>query len=155
MERYLGVAPASGLPALGNPAPTKTRSSILVVVVPLIVILAAILVAAYVPFVPHSFSMAISYPGGDLSIGERTLTFPAESSVSGSWSTAPAAMVEFSIYSEGSFVYQETAISSSFSFTATQSTYHFLVTGGNGGPESAYVNGTYTVPLWWSAVSLR
>jgi len=140
--------PPPGVPPLDKPATSHRRRRLLVfgLIFALIAVAAVILAIIYVP-VSHSFSASIYVPSGRA--GNQNLTFPKGAPVSGTWDTSNGAAVAWcSILTQaGGIVYNTgSAVSGSFSFTATYSTYEFEC---GGGPTALTVDvsGTYSTPL--------
>ena len=118
-------------------------------------LVAGLLVAAGVILVvfwnaPLTFSLVLhssGWPHADV----QNLTFPKDYLVSGSWVTSEGTPAVFEIMTLGGFVvyYSDGRPSGSFSFTASFSTYDFVLGSVTLDYQSltTWVNGTYTAPL--------
>ena len=124
--------------------PSSSQSRTVVTVVIVIVVLLVIVVAlAIIPF-PHGYSYTLS--SSALNNGVATLSVPAGSQVTGSWSTSSGGSITLTITDElGNTVYSADAASGSFSFTGSNSPYTF--TASSLLSEDTSISGSYASPL--------
>jgi hypothetical protein len=113
------------------------------IAIAVLIIVVAIAVLALLP-VPRPFTEHLT--SAYMNPGKATFSPPLGSQITGRWSTADGGSVSFNIEdANANEIYFADSSGGSFSFTASNPPYYFLV---NSAPtESISVSGTYSSPL--------